>query len=383
MYIPWPVKQSVLKKFRALAYAVGGSDYFSPRERTAAHIDKYRRIYEQGGLVSQAINCYPEYMFMNVLDSGFELTGENERQREFVLDTIEKLNFLDVAWQQVLNSLIEGSGIMRVVRTRGKGIYNLIPDDSALYSADVDKTGQITRYYRKDPGQFTRGTPVDPKDIYKVDVLHGFPFGRSLVGIAFDDIIRDTKIAEGVANGIERHGTPKYDIVVGNDDQEVSDDDLRALAQKFNKLNSKHEIIHRSDVQISELDTAGIKVNNPEASIDRLCAALGVPNELLGQGRGSTEATANVRMRSFQNKIKAMQSRFNYQTFHQLFRPLLEAEFGSADPVYIQFGDIVPEDLATKADALSKLMPQLDPFLLLTRDEIREELGRGPYEDEE
>ena len=150
--------------------------------------------------------------------------------------------------------------------------------------------------------------------------------------------MRDTKTAEGIANGIERHGTSKWDITVGYEDQEVSDTDFKAVASVYEKINSKTELVHRKDIEVKELDKGGFPVAEySETSLDRLCAALGVPNELLGQGRGSTEATANVRMKSFQNKIKSMQSRFNFQTYQQLFKPILEKEFDEAVPVYIQF----------------------------------------------
>ncbi|WP_440952043.1 phage portal protein family protein [Methanococcoides sp. FTZ1] len=376
----------VKRKFRALAFAVGSPSYFNERQRDQELIRRYQTIFKQGGLITQAINCYPEYMFMNVLDNGFEFVGEDEKQIEFIEDLVTKINFLDASWQQVTNSLVEGSGLTQIVPTRAGGLYGLLPQDSALYDAEVKETGEISTYYKKSNKTWTKGTPVKVSDIWHLNLLPqtGSPWGQSLIGLAYDEILRDTKTAEGIANGIERHGTSKWDITVGDADQEVSDTDLKAVASSFENINSKSEFVHRPDIEIKELDKGGFPVAEySETSIDRLCAALGVPNELLGQGRGSTEATANVRMKSFQNKIKSMQSRFNFQTYHQLFRPLLEKEFGTASPVYIKFGDIVPDDLDSKATALQKLMPALDPFLIYTRDEIRAKLGDGPYPEED
>ncbi len=191
----------VQRKFRALAFAIGSPSYFEERQRDQELIRKYQTIFKQGGLITQAINCYPEYMFMNVLDTGFEFVGEDEKQVEYVENLVTGINFLDASWQQVTNSLVEGSGIAQVVPNRAGGVYGLLPQDSALYSADMKDTGEISTYYKKGKSTWTKGTPVKVEDVWHLNLLPqtGSPWGQSLVGLAYDEIMRDTKTAEGIA----------------------------------------------------------------------------------------------------------------------------------------------------------------------------------------
>lgn len=110
-------------------------------------------------------------MFMNVLDTGFEFVGEDEKQVEYVEELVTGINFLDASQQQVTNSLVEGSGIARFVPNRVGGVYGLLPQDSALYSADMKDTEEVSKYYKKGKSSWTKGTPVKVKDIWYLNLL--------------------------------------------------------------------------------------------------------------------------------------------------------------------------------------------------------------------
>jgi hypothetical protein len=378
----------MLEKAKYKTSAIGYGDdkqYFSDKgPRSFENIKRFQSIYQQGGLVTQALNCYPEYMLMNVVDD-WTLTGNNDLYVEHIHEIIRKFNFYDVLWQQIINSIVSGDGIAEVVLTRSGNFHSLIPRNPLYFSAGYNENGHIAEYRQK------KGTSImdEYTTIAPEFILHNRlitqaddPWGIALVGIAYDEIMRDTATAEGTANGIERHGTPKWDIVINTENQEVSDEDIERTGNIFKKINSMHEFVHRDDLTISEMDTQGVPhvKDYSETSLDRLSAAVGVPSEIMGLGRGSTEATAKVRAVGFAKKIKPMQKRLNYQINEQFFMPELMRTFGAAEPVYIDFGEIVPQDFEMLSTAVQKLMPQIDPFLLLHRDEFRALLNYPEYD---
>lgn len=378
----------MLEKAKYKTSAVGYGDdkqYFSDKgPRSVENIKRYQLIYQQGGLVTQALNCYPEYMLMNVVDD-FTLTGNNDLYVEHIHEIIRKFNFYDVLWQQITNCNVSGDGIAEVVLTRSDKFHSLVPRNPLYFSAGYDENGHIVEYRQKKGNSIMdEYSTIEPEFILhnRLITQADDPWGISLVGIAYDEIMRDTATAEGTANGIERHGTPKWDIVISTENQEVSDDDIERTGNVFKKINSMHEFVHRDDLTISEIDTQGVPgvKDYSETSLDRLSAGLGVPSEIMGLGRGSTEATAKVRAVGYAKKIKPMQKRLNYQVNEQFFMPELMRTFGAAEPVYIDFGEIVPQDFEMLSSAVQKLMPQIDPFLLLHRDEFRALLNYPEYD---
>lgn len=372
-------------KYKTAAIGFGQQkEYFSDKgQRSYENIKRNQAIYQQGGLVTQAINCYPEYMLLNVVDD-WTLAGNNDLYVEHIHEIIRKFNFYDVLWQQIINCLVARDGLAEIVLTRSGDFHSLVPRNPLYFEAGYEENGHIIEYRQKKGSSIMDETTIAPEFILhnRLITQSDDPWGIALIDIAFDEIMRDTRTAEGTANGIERHGTPKWDIVINTENQEVSDEDIERTGDKFKNINSMHEFIHRDDVTFKEIDTQGVPhvKDYSETSLDRLSAALGVPSEIMGLGRGSTEATAKVRAVGFAKKIKPMQKRLNYQINDQFFMPELMRTYGAAEPVYIDFGEIVPQDFEMLSGAVQKLMPQIDPFLLLHRDEMRSLLNYPEYD---
>jgi len=85
-------------------------------------------------------------------------------------------------------------------------------------------------------------------------------------------INRDTRMADGTATAIERHGHPKWWARCGREGQVVSPSVLNTITQKLEDLNSKNDIATQYDVAIQALDTGG--VGNVQAYQDALDPAL-------------------------------------------------------------------------------------------------------------
>jgi hypothetical protein len=104
---------------------------------------------------------------------------------------------------------------------------------------------------------------------------------------------------------------------------------------------------------------------------------------MLGLGRGSTEATANVRIKSFYDKITTIQT----VVARTYSREVIDRISGIPGAVWIQFNDPNAEDEAKKATWISAIMQAsgMDPFAILPQAWIREQfaIDEEEYPEEE
>ena len=135
-----------------------------------------------------------------------------------------------------------------------------------------------------------------------------------------------------------------------------------------------------ADVTITNIDSQGVPRIKLYAdwSMERMCSALGVPEEMMGLGRGSTEATANVRLQAFYDKIGTLQKRFARQWNSQILDPWSKATGGKAGDAKLVFNDVSPIDEGMIADLVQKLTAasgSVDPFQIVTPEWCRKRLG--------
>lgn len=354
-------------------------------------MEKYQKIYDRGGVVTMAVDTIPEYMFAGIDDIGVGFIGRDspEEQKEYLQQWAEGFDFIGTCEQAVIMSLVSGRSIGDLVQTASGRIKYPLIRNPAKFDVQLNNKGLIEKYYQiTKNGYSTQKKPVDAGNIWDLRMLPSTDqrWGRSMIGTAFDEIDRDTKTAEGTTNGILRHGTPKMDVIVDTENYELDDDDMERIADKFKEIHSKNDFIHGKELELRTIDTGTVQIGDYNlVSISRLCAALGVPEEVLGLGRGSTEATANIRLKSFEKRIKAFQTRFNHQLYDQVLRPVLADVFPPEEikPVYMKFGDINTEELLQKVQAAKSMIGVQDPFEVWHRDEIRAVTNHPEYDSVE
>lgn len=376
-------------KPKTFAFARGAlPQYFEERDDTTREqIERWQKYYRRGGIITTAVSAIPELMFQNIEEDDWKLRGGTDETKQFVEEEIfSKFDMLDASWQQVINSLVAGSGIAECVRTQSDRFHSIAPRNPAYF--DIETNNNEIVMYKQQVSRFRKPNRIQPERIWHLTLnpVADSVWGLSMIGWSEDEIIRDVKTAEGIAKGIERHGTPKWDIILDTSDGEPSDKDIENTSAKFKNINARTEFVHSDNITIEEKDRTGIQniAEYSQTSLDRLSAATGIPEELLGLGRGSTEATANVRVQMFEKKIRSYQKRFNLSLWHQVLKPELDyKEMDTSKPIFIDFGTVLTDAIQEKAEAISKLMPQADPFLLLTRDEIRDELRFDEYPRDE
>jgi len=348
--------------------------------RDFEHMKELGDIYRRGGPVSQAIRTKANFVFSN----GYRIEGESEDINKMIEDKLESLEIDIVGPQAIIDAQVYGDCFHELAKGMGEGAGSIVaqvPRSPETFRIDHDEHGMISGYTqvlrRKSILGEDEEIPFRPADIFHftIDNLGGSVYGTSIIDQAWNDIHWDAEIAKATADAIKRHGNSRFHIQVGQEGEDVPEDTMRKIDAQFRNLNSKQEFVTTRDVDIINIDQQGqgnVKVYG-EWSMTRLCAALGIPEELLGLGRGSTEATANVKLRAFYDDISALQKRFA-RAYNQQVIDRITPRPGMAKLV---FNEVNPKDQAAIAAWLAQIMAAtpIDPFAIVPRKYAQDLLG--------
>lgn len=323
---------------------------FSKRDRDLKELEQREIIYMQGGPVAEAIDSYALF----ALSNGYYFDGQESLVKD-IEAAAEELDLRGSLWQQITGSLAMGDDFQELVPGSGSlsdEIVMLLPRPSKMFDIVTDGYG-LKSGYRQFKDVTARESILSWGD-KSIDlgldrILHtqlfsfsGSKYGISLIDRAKDDIYRDTRMIDSLTDAIERHGHPRYHAKVGEPGEDVEQTVLDRVAENLHDLTSKTELATCTDVDIQVLDSSGVgntKVYS-DLTIQRLACALGTPEEILGLGRGSTEATATVRQKCFEMKIGTIHGRLERSNNSQLIDRLS----GVKGAVKLKFNDVSEED---------------------------------------
>jgi len=341
-------------------------------------LKEYGAIFRRGGPVSEAIRTYANIVFSN----GYRIEGEDESANQSVEDALADISLELVGPQAIIDALVYGDAFHELVTGQGDRnakIVAQVPRNPETFRIDADDYGVISGYtqiIRKDLGNPLE-IRLEPNRTFHFswENLGGALYGTSLIGSALNDIRWDTAISEATAQAIKRHGFPRFHIKVGAEGEDVSLELMRRIDAQFKDINSKQEFVTTHDIEITNLDQSGqsnVRLYG-EWSTMRLCVALGIPEELLGLGRGSTEATANVKLRAFYDKISSIQKRFARAYTKQVIDQLTP----SPGMCRLVFNEVNPTDQAATAQWLAQIMAAtpMDPFSVVPRKHAQDLLN--------
>jgi len=356
-------------------------DLFSERDRNRTLLKKYETIYKQGGLVSEAIDSYAMYC----LSHGWKLEGD-EAYTTQVQSFLDSVDFDSVIWSAIVDALVYGDAYQEIVYSRGGTPVDVVPRPAITFETIHDEYGTVLGYTQTIDDMGREIHQLKPNQILHLQIfkMSGSVYGQSLVGRAYDDIMRDTKVAESTAVAIERHGFPKYHVLVGLEGEKISQTALEKIDKDFQELTAKNDFVTSHDVEIRNIDEGGLGAIDSynDISLMRLAGALGVPEEILGLRRGSTDATASTRIQTFFRKIATIQGVVARAYERQLFDRIT----GVQGSVKLVFGDINAQDEQAKAKWIAEIMKAtpIDPFMVLPQKWIREQFQIDPdaYEED-
>jgi hypothetical protein len=327
----------------------------------------FRRMYEQGGMVGEAIDAYALFTFTN----GYVLEGEEGAPRDKAQAFLDKVDIETFGHRVIIDALVIGKGYGEIVWNRaGNDIVDLVYRPAETFTEILDVRGNVVSYRQtviRDNERIVVDLP--PQNVLILD-LH-----MHLIKRAFKDINIDAAIADATATSIQRHGYPRYHVKLGVSGEKVGRQALIDHGKEFETLKPNMEWTTTQDVTIDNIDKEGIQGAQAYTNwaVQRLAASMGVPEEMLGLGRGSTEATANMRFEAFKDKVGSIQRRFAQTMNIQVLDILL----GIPGLVWMKFNDLSPQDELKKAEYLTKIITAtpIDPWAIVTPEWAREFLG--------
>lgn len=357
----------------------------TPEESHVKNVRKWKKIYRKGGSAATCIDVFPLF----VLSNGYEFCAdeEDEALKEKVEEWADQphVNFDQVLWSGVLDAVICGTAFQEIIPDAGQfGIWGIVPRDAASFRMVYDKYGRITEYEQileeGTGGQADRVIKIPPAALLSISLfpVPGEMYGVSLVERAYDDIMRDADMIESITCGVHRHGTAKNHVRVGIPGETVAQIDLSDIKRMYEKVGVKNDWITDANVEIRAVDST---LSNLDAysnlTLQRLASAFGIPDELLGLGRGSTEATASVRVRAFFGNITTLQN-ILARTYTQ---NVLDRITGVPGSVWLRFNEVSDESFFKYATAIAALRAGMDPDAVIPAEWAREKLGIPVDED--
>jgi len=354
---------------------LGRDDRTDPR----AKIKRFMKNYRRGGPVADALDAYPLFTLAN----GYELVCEkgSEALKDRVVTWCDQpqVDLDSTLWDGILSAIIAGDGYQEIIQDRGGGVWGVVTRDPSSFRKKYDEFGRL-QYYEQILDGFgeieKKPVQIEPDRILNLILFRapGDVYGQSIMDRAEDDINRDLDVIESITKAIHRHGTPKQQWAMGSDENRASDADLKAVRTEIQTMKAMTDFATTHDTKINMLDTAGVQNVDvySNVSLQRLACALGVPEEMLGLGRGSTEATAVVRMKAFLDRISTIQG----IVARAYSRGLIDRITGVPGAVWIEFNDTSVDDEKKVADLIAVLakLDQFDPWAVITPEWVRERM---------
>jgi len=363
--------------------AQGGAG-ISSKERSPSLLRTYWDYYSGEGTIFASINS----IALNTTMVGYTLDSENEKALQLITALCRKVRLPNITKEAVKNALIFGDAFVEKVMNGKSEISRLKVVDSRTVIINDDKYGDVIDYQQYIGGKVV-GSPLKPEDLLHIRLfpIPGSPYGLSLLGPNLDTIDRKVATDESLYNAIQRH-TAKYVVTVGSekDGQVPPATVMDDIKKEFEDITSKNEFIVPWFISIDTIDERGVQGVREYYDLfqTQMIVGLMCPEEALGQGKGSTEATARVKAVLYERMIKGFQTDLSIMLEEQLFKPYLDANGIDIEKpenwVYINFNGVTAEDEALKAKWWGNILRGFKGEIPLTGNEFRAQFGLKPKE---
>lgn len=352
---------------------------FSAKERTEQNLKKYWDIYRSEITVFASINITA----WNTCMSGWSLVGQDKELIKKVRDFCDKVDLDSILLESTINALVFGDAFVEIIYNKKGEITNLKSIDPKTMWIETDKYGRVKHYYQKISGK--RLPNIDPKYIMHIRFFPqpDSPYGISLIEPSYDTIKRKMTTDAAIANAIKRHGFRKWKIIIDTKDgKEIpSEDVLNDLKSEFTDIDEKTEFILPDIIDIEPIDESGVQRIEEYYSYFQAMLVVGLlcPQEVLGLGSNSTEATARVRQILYERMVKSFQNKLARAVELNIFDRIT----GIPGSVKMRFKGTTEVDEARRAQWIAKILQayrkeEVKPF---TINEIRQMFGFEPLEE--
>jgi hypothetical protein len=353
--------------------------------RSLSDLKKYYKYYRGDNTVFASVNATA----FNTVMVGYNVHSDNKQAEILIRDVCDYIGLSKTLLEATINVLIFGDAYLEKRRIRKGDVVKLFPVNPQTMIINYDQFGTIQSYQQEIDGR-KAGVEVRPEDIIHIRFfpIPGSPYGVSILEPNLDIIDMKQGTNEALYNAIRRHGTRKLVVTVGDekDGQLPPSAVMEDIKTKLEDINEINEFIVPWMIKFSTIDEKGIQGIEEYYNyfLTQLITGLMCPEEALGLGKGSTEATARVKAILYERMIKAYQLVLSETLREELFaetliRNNLLDQNGLPVRVSLIFNSVTDADEAEKAKWLSNIIGVFQgtdmPF---TKNEIRKILGFLP-----
>ena len=350
-------------------------------DRTEALLKSYRDYYEGENTVFAAINTTA----WNTIMVGYNLISEDDNAKLLIKEYLSKINLDSTLLDGVIFALVYGDSFIEIVRNSKGDVTNLKNVDPITMNVLYDKFGVTTGYQQKIGGKL-QASILKPEDIIHIKFFSkpSSPYGLSLIEPSKETIDRKVSTDEAITNAFIRHGTPKLLIKVGTPEEIPPTSVFTDIKNELEDITELNELIVPGLIDITAIDEKGVPGVDEIGNIFQTQLVIGMlcPEEALGLGKGSTEATAKIKEVMYERFIKSIQTKLAYQIRNELINPILEKNRFEINTVHIKFNSVTDADEAVKSKWLGNLLRGYpagkQPF---TINEVRSMFDYPPVED--
>jgi hypothetical protein len=343
-------------------------------------------VYRRGGPAATAIDIRVQSLFTN----GWKITGDDPNLNQAVTERLKKLDWERQAKMAVRDGYLYAWGIHEIAPTNdGTGIA-LVTRASRDFTTEEDDSGNVLKFKQRIMADPNTGRAIfmkkevelpAEKAIQIIPIPTSDRLGISLIERARNQIEWHYMVSQSSADSIWRHGYPKWDIQLQEQDgSQIPTDVIAGMEGVTTDLKPTSEMVMNALSKVVELDKGGIPQVESYSNwaLTELAAAIGVPELFFGMGHRSTEATATVQLRAFYDSVAtdgfSIAQQYQSALIDDIILPDLGAKGGDS---VLQFQNPNPENQSAKADYLAKVIAlnPMNPEWLLSRDELLAELG--------
>lgn len=368
--------------------ATGSTRQFNltPSVRNRTTLDKFWTYYNKEGTVWAAINS----IAFNTVMVGYTIQSNNPEAKKLIHDFTKRVDLETHLLNNVIYALVLGDAFLEIIyKKNSKDISRLKDIDPRTMTINYNKYGEVQNYQQVINGQ--KLPPIEKDYICHIKLFSraDSPYGISMIEPSKDTIDRKVRTDEALSNAIIRHGTAKYVATIGTpEERQIPPKEvLEDIQSKLQYINEKNEFIVPWNVKIDTIDEKGIQGVEEYFNYFQSQVVLGLlcPEEALGLGRGSTEATSRVKAILFERMIRAFQIKIARIVEHDIFNKVLVANGFPENSVELVFNSVTEEDEALKAKWMGNLLrgfakSEIKPF---TINEIRSFFGFKPIDSDE
>jgi hypothetical protein len=350
--------KTVVTTGKSMGASIGGS------ERSDKQLKTFWNYYEGDNMVFASVST----IAYNTVMCGYNLVSENPKAKELISMMFDRMDIDGVLLDNVIYGLVFGDAFIEKVRGKldestlkkagDKYIVSLKTVSPMSMNINSDKYGREESYQQKIGGQLL------PGKLTSEEIMHlrffpkpDSPYGISLLGPSKDSIDKMRDVDESIYNAIQRHGTGKYVVTVGSQEEIPPKAVFDKIKTDLEDISSKNEFIVPGVITISTIDERGVP--GVEAYSDtflkKTVVGLMCPMESLGLGGNSTEATANVRAIMFERFIKSIQHKLETKLRIELINQILVEHNYEPNLVYMIFNSVTDADEESKAKWIGNL----------------------------